>query len=41
MFDSATFAIEHNQFGKVTEQELKPGGKDILVTDENKHEFVK
>ena len=41
VFDGATFAVEHNQFGKVTEHELKPGGKDILVTDENKHEFVK
>ena len=36
-----TFSVEHNSFGKVHEYELKPGGNDIKVTEENKREYVK
>lgn len=36
-----TFSVEHNSFGKVQEYELKPGGKDVSVTEENKREYVK
>lgn len=33
-----TFEVEHNQFGRVVMHELKPGGADITVTDDNKKE---
>lgn len=36
-----TFSVEHNSFGKVQEYELKPGGRHIKVTEENKPEYVK
>ena len=36
-----TFSVEHNSFGKVHEYELKPGGNEIKVTEENKREYVK
>ncbi|KAK7506292.1 hypothetical protein BaRGS_00002404 [Batillaria attramentaria] len=36
-----TFSVEHNSFGKVHEYELKPGGREIKVTEENKREYVK
>ncbi|XP_049854862.1 E3 ubiquitin-protein ligase SMURF1 isoform X1 [Schistocerca gregaria] len=36
-----TFAVEHNSFGVLKVHELKPGGKDINVTEENKREYVK
>ncbi|XP_022704202.1 E3 ubiquitin-protein ligase SMURF2-like isoform X2 [Varroa jacobsoni] len=35
-----TFEVEHNQFGRVVMHELKPGGADITVTDDNKKEYV-
>jgi len=35
-----TFSINVNRFGKVQVVDLKPNGRDILVTDENKHEYV-
>ncbi|OQR74237.1 E3 ubiquitin-protein ligase SMURF2-like, partial [Tropilaelaps mercedesae] len=35
-----TFAVEHNQYGRVVLHELKPGGADISVTDDNKKEYV-
>jgi E3 ubiquitin-protein ligase HUWE1 len=34
------FTVETHEFGKVTVSELKEGGKDIPVTDENKMEYV-
>lgn len=34
------FAIEEDYFGEITERELKHGGKDILVTDQNKMEYL-
>uniref|UniRef100_A0A2C9JGB1 HECT-type E3 ubiquitin transferase n=1 Tax=Biomphalaria glabrata TaxID=6526 RepID=A0A2C9JGB1_BIOGL len=36
-----TFSVEHNAFGCMTEHELKPGGKEIKVTEDNKKEYVK
>jgi E3 ubiquitin ligase SMURF1/2 len=36
-----TFSVEHNSFGVLRVHELKPGGRDILVTEENKKEYVK
>ncbi|BFZ03192.1 hypothetical protein BsWGS_06231 [Bradybaena similaris] len=36
-----TFSVEHHSFGCVQEHELKPGGQDISVTDENKREYVR
>ncbi|CAB3385797.1 Hypothetical predicted protein [Cloeon dipterum] len=35
-----TFSVEHNSFGALKVHELKPGGKDIPVTEENKFEYV-
>ena len=36
-----TFTVEHSSFGKMKEYELKPGGDQIKVTEENKKEYVK
>ncbi|KAJ1796406.1 hypothetical protein LPJ59_003769, partial [Coemansia sp. RSA 2399] len=35
-----TFTVDDDRFGERVEVELKPGGKDIDVTEENKKEFV-
>ncbi|KAJ2484538.1 hypothetical protein EV174_002362 [Coemansia sp. RSA 2320] len=35
-----TFTVDDDHFGERVEVELKPGGKDIDVTEENKKEFV-
>lgn len=35
-----TFAVDDEVFGEIVQVELKPGGKDIEVTDENKKEYV-
>lgn len=35
-----TFLVQHNAFGQLQELELKEGGKNITVTEENKHEYV-
>ncbi|XP_063992089.1 E3 ubiquitin-protein ligase SMURF1 [Diachasmimorpha longicaudata] len=37
----ATFSVEHSSFGVLRNHELKPGGKDITVTEENKREYVR
>ncbi|EFN81984.1 E3 ubiquitin-protein ligase Smurf1 [Harpegnathos saltator] len=37
----ATFSVEHSSFGVLKNHELKPGGKDIPVTEENKREYVR
>ncbi|KAK2585056.1 hypothetical protein KPH14_008575 [Odynerus spinipes] len=37
----ATFSVEHSSFGVLKNHELKPGGKDIQVTEENKKEYVR
>ena len=31
-----TFSVNEEVFGKVFERDLKPGGKNILVTEKNK-----
>ena len=35
------FCVEHDSFGEVQAHELKPNGKNIPVTEENKKEYVK
>lgn len=35
-----TFATEDDRFGERVTIDLKPGGNDIEVTNENKHEYV-
>ncbi|XP_021360527.1 E3 ubiquitin-protein ligase NEDD4-like isoform X4 [Mizuhopecten yessoensis] len=35
-----TFSVEEDYFGEITERELKPGGKDIVVTNDNKLEYI-
>lgn len=35
-----TFTAEDDRFGEIVEVDLKPGGRDIEVTEENKHEYV-
>ena len=34
------FSLQEERFGELVTIELKPGGADILVTEENKQEFV-
>ena len=34
------FTIDDNRFGENFGIDLKPGGKDITVTEENKHEYI-
>ncbi|XP_052794019.1 E3 ubiquitin-protein ligase NEDD4-like isoform X2 [Mya arenaria] len=34
------FCIEEDYFGSITERELKPGGKNVLVTNKNKQEYL-
>lgn len=36
-----TFAVEFNSFGVLKVHELKTGGKEVQVTEENKKEYVK
>ncbi|XP_064478948.1 E3 ubiquitin-protein ligase SMURF2-like [Ornithodoros turicata] len=36
-----TFCVEHDAFGQLQVHELKPGGKDISVTEDNKKEYVR
>jgi hypothetical protein len=35
-----TFSTEDERFGETVSIELKPGGEDIEVTNENKREYV-
>lgn len=35
-----TFSAEDERFGEIVEVDLKEGGRDIEVTEENKHEYV-
>jgi E3 ubiquitin-protein ligase NEDD4 len=35
-----TFAVTEERFGAIVNVELKPGGEDITVTEENKKEYV-
>jgi E3 ubiquitin ligase SMURF1/2 len=36
-----TFAVNHDSFGQLQVQELKPNGRNIQVTEENKKEYVR
>lgn len=36
-----SFAVEHDSFGELQVHELKPGGKDIQITEDNKKEYVR
>ncbi|KAG8185293.1 hypothetical protein JTE90_023901 [Oedothorax gibbosus] len=36
-----SFSVEHDAFGQLQVHELKPNGKEIPVTDENKREYVR
>ncbi|XP_046391543.1 E3 ubiquitin-protein ligase SMURF1-like isoform X2 [Ischnura elegans] len=36
-----TFSVEHNSFGVIKVHELKAGGREISVTEENKKEYVR
>eukprot|EP00048_Salpingoeca_helianthica_P022598 m.19241 g.19241 ORF g.19241 m.19241 type:complete len:1022 (-) comp7541_c0_seq1:33-3098(-) len=35
-----TFTVDREEFGQISEVELKPGGKDIEVNESNKQEYV-
>ncbi|GIX70244.1 e3 ubiquitin-protein ligase SMURF2 [Caerostris extrusa] len=35
------FSVEHDAFGQILVHELKPNGKEIPVTEENKREYVR
>lgn len=35
-----TFSTEDNRFGETVTIDLKPGGSEMEVTNENKHEYV-
>jgi hypothetical protein len=35
-----TFSVQEERFGELVTIELKPGGADIPVTEENKADFV-
>lgn len=35
-----TFSVQEERFGELVTIELKPGGADVPVTEENKAEFV-
>lgn len=36
-----SFCVEDEIYGERKTYELKPGGRDIGVTEENKHEYVR
>ncbi|KAM9482458.1 E3 ubiquitin-protein ligase SMURF2-like [Clarias gariepinus] len=36
-----TFCVEHNAYGQIIQHELKPNGKNIPVSEENKKEYVR
>ena len=36
-----TFAVNEEVFGKVMEKELKPGGKNVLVSEKNKKVIIR
>ena len=36
-----TFCVEHSAFGKFLQHELKPNGRNIAVTEDNKKEYVR
>lgn len=36
-----TFSVEHDSFGQLVIHELKPNGRDLQVTEQNKKEYVR
>lgn len=36
-----TFCVEHNAFGRILQHELKPNGRNVPVTEDNKKEYVR
>ncbi len=36
-----TFSVEHNAYGAIQVHDLKPDGRDMVVSDENKREYVR
>uniref|UniRef100_A0A8C6MLW9 HECT-type E3 ubiquitin transferase n=1 Tax=Nothobranchius furzeri TaxID=105023 RepID=A0A8C6MLW9_NOTFU len=36
-----TFCVEHNAYGEIIQHELKPNGKSVPVTQDNKKEYVR
>lgn len=36
-----TFCLEYEAYGEIKVHELKPGGKDVPVTEDNKKEYVR
>uniref|UniRef100_A0A8C9SYP8 E3 ubiquitin-protein ligase SMURF1 n=1 Tax=Scleropages formosus TaxID=113540 RepID=A0A8C9SYP8_SCLFO len=36
-----TFCVEHSAYGQIVQHELKPNGKSIPVTEDNKKEYVR
>jgi E3 ubiquitin-protein ligase HUWE1 len=36
-----SFSAEINEFGQISTVDLIPNGRDIAVTDDNKHDYVK
>jgi E3 ubiquitin ligase SMURF1/2 len=36
-----TFSVEHDSFGQLVIHELKPNGRDVQVTEQNKKEYVR
>lgn len=36
-----TFSVDEEQFGKTIQRELKPGGANIPVDNDNKDEYIK
>ena len=36
-----TFSVEHNAYGAIQVHDLKPDGRDMPVTEDNKREYVK
>lgn len=35
-----TFSVQRDEFGEMVTIDLKPGGRDVEVTEENKKEYV-
>lgn len=36
-----TFSVEHNAYGAIQVHDLKPNGRDMPVTEDNKREYVR
>ena len=36
-----TFSVEHNAYGAIQVHDLKPDGRNLPVTDDNKREYVR